>query len=142
LKDPLIVNSLSLKKPERTRSPGAGLIAGAPTLAAGGENTAGPCGDHREDVDGMGQEGLAEADSLHLEGAPRKTLIAPGQRVRNVAPSAVGCHTIRVDGSVPLSPESSTLVFALRQVFPCPLPMIGVDEDTGDDQEGCLQQQA
>jgi hypothetical protein len=47
LKDPLIVNSLFLKKPERIEALGLVLL-----LAA---------------VDGVGQEGHAEADSLHAD---------------------------------------------------------------------------
>src|SRR5262249_28153831 len=47
------------------RSPGAGVIAGAAAVASGGANTAGPRGDDRTAVDGMGQEGHPEANSVH-----------------------------------------------------------------------------
>jgi transposase len=65
LKDPLIVNSLFLKKPERIEALGLGAIAGAAAVAAGGAHPARACGDHGQSVNRVGQEGHAEADSLH-----------------------------------------------------------------------------
>jgi transposase len=53
LKDPLIVNSLLLKKPERIEALGLVLWL-ALLLWRLRENTAGPCGDHRGDVGGVG----------------------------------------------------------------------------------------
>src|SRR4029434_3448555 len=47
------------------RSPGTGVIAGAAAVASGGKNAAGARGDHGDPIDGVGQEGHTEADSLH-----------------------------------------------------------------------------
>ena len=51
LKDPLIVNSLFLKKPERIEALGLGHMAGATAVAAGRENAPRPRRDHGDAVD-------------------------------------------------------------------------------------------
>ena len=81
LKDPVIVNSLFLKKPERIEALGLGVVARAAALASDGTGHADACRHHQHPLAGVGQESDRAADRLHdghevrgrdrLEGRPR-----------------------------------------------------------------------
>ncbi len=63
LKDPVIVNSLFLKKPERIEA--LGLIVGAAAPALDGTSDANVCRHDQHPSTGVGQESDGAADGLH-----------------------------------------------------------------------------
>jgi transposase len=63
LKDPVIVNSLFLKKPERIEA--LGLIVGAAALALDGTDDAAACRHHPHTLAGVGQENNGAANLLY-----------------------------------------------------------------------------
>ena len=65
LKDPVIVNSLFLKKPERIEALGLVLLLALLHLALDGTGHADVCRHHQHALDGVGQESDGAADRLH-----------------------------------------------------------------------------